>query len=200
MASKVQASSSPAAVVAPRGAVEMIEEELETTRRRLVKQVESRLARGTREVSKQSVTAAGEPTLELRVVRVLAEPREPKEIARDLGEPPSEVEVVLRRLAKVGKVSNVGSPRYPVWFARVGDQASRADVMRATTALIYRSPMTVQEVADATGVKPARISGTIAALRRGPNKERLVNRGFGRRDEWYLMPVGYVRALVDDEA
>lgn len=193
MANKTQTSSTQADLAAMMAA---IDEGLEMTRARLMKQVETRFARGTREVTKQA-KAAVELDLKTRVLQVLVEPKRPKEIAAVLEATQMMTDAALGHLAKDGKVSNVGSVQHPVWFARIGDETSHQDLVRATMALISRSPMTTQEIADATGARYSRASGAIVAIQRGPEKERMINRGFGRAGEWYLMPVNYRPAALE---
>ena len=87
-------------------------------------------------------------------------------LAKALETDPEEMEGVLHALAKEGRIANVGLVQSPRWSAIVGDSVSTQDLNVLVLRLISERPMTVKELAAATGARLGRVGGAIVAAQR----------------------------------
>jgi len=131
--------------------------------------------------------------LDGKIRQVLAkEHQSPEELARAIGESVDAVRPALRRLARAGRVYNLGFKECPSYTWRIGNHASTAELRDEVLRLISELPLSVLELHAATGADLVRVGRVVQALRRDPEyRNRIVDMGDGKQASWFLPPKGY---------
>lgn len=106
-------------------------------------------------------------------------------LAKELRESAGRVGDELKKLARAGRVFNVGSDVDPRWIWIVGDDATTEDLAAAVERMIRDRPMTFGELTAATGARRGRLSGVIVQMQRDGKKLRNVG-GTERSFRWFL--------------
>jgi predicted Rossmann fold nucleotide-binding protein DprA/Smf involved in DNA uptake len=121
---------------------------------------------------------------------LLQKSQDPQQLGQALAIEVATLGTALQSLAAQGRVCNVGSPKYPIWTARIGDQTSEAELEREILRLISERPMNVEALACATGARLTRVDRAVCAIRARPElAARVVDLGGGVvPDCWFLEP------------
>lgn len=158
-----------------------------------------RVARGTRDLTRQVRTAQQTP---MPRVRRTADPKghvaqvlhgnsyNIPQIAKATGMTTNRIHDAIRELRAERKIANVGTEDFPRWTYRIGDTANSQELNAEVRRLISDRPMTTQELVDVTGCRLSRVSGALVGLQRAStddSPEQLLNLGTPRRAKWFLV-------------
>ena len=122
------------------------------------------------------------------------------QLAKTLGEKQDAVDSVVRVLRTQREVYNVGLGESPTWTWKIGDNTDSRILNALIRRLLSERPMTASCLAEATGARPARVSGQLVEIQRhpGPNT-RIVDMSGGQRTKMYLLLNGNVRDMHLEE-
>ncbi len=155
------------------------------------------VARGTEDVTEAAAlamaTAPASVQLPLgdRMQLLLRErPHSTEELATRLVTSVGTVVEELRAFKTERRVFNTGNEDRPRWFWVFGPEASAADHTHAVRTLIRTQPMELQDLALATGLKPAQVSAILVKMQR--DGEPVENHGTPKRARWYMPHVAAV--------
>lgn len=142
-------------------------------------------ARGTQEIT-PVVDVKAEHTLEERIVAALrVRALYIDELVSVVDEPAGRVSRALNKMRKAERLFNLGSDDRPRWHYVIGDDATTAELREACERLLTERPMTLNELAAATGCRHNRISGVLVQFDRDMGKP-VLNLGNGKRALWFM--------------
>jgi hypothetical protein len=151
-----------------------------------------RMAKGTRDITKQAQQAVGGPPPEALISRIERALRRETltlgQLSKTTGAREPDVLEVLGKATLAGQVFNVGSTTHPVWTWKLGDKGSPQELTLVVRRLISERPMTTRQLTDATGARFARVGGVIVNLQRTEPPDRFLNMGTARVGRWFLIP------------
>lgn len=128
---------------------------------RIERQLPTRLARGSVDVTTAAKAAALGPRLE-EVLRTHVYSF--AELVAALGVPPGRVSGALGAARRAGYVANVGRADEPRWTWVVGDEGPTQKLRELVLRLLAARPITIAELVSATGARDNRVKGVLMKL------------------------------------
>lgn len=145
----------------------------------------ARIARGTRDVTRQSRRAVCEVLDERVRLALRRESLTTEQLVRCTGASKEDVDDAVKRAADAGHIVNVGIAEYPVWTWRLDPGAPREALHDMVRRLISERPSSIADLVAATGATPRDVSRAIGTLRRVA-RGRMVDMGYDGVARWLL--------------
>lgn len=156
-----------------------------------------RLAKGTADVTREAGEAVAPQKLNLMArleVALREKPMALEELSGAMGESTGKVQSTLKGARTTGKLHNVGAADRPVWFWRIGKEATSTEVQKGILALIRHQPMTFVELKAATRAEDNQIQKALIAIRQ--SGVMVANMGTQNRARYFVLPEGAIDARL----